>query len=257
MQQTFFVIKRQRRLVHIASNIHMHKYQVLAQYLKNEIESGRLAYGDKLPTEDNLIKLFNISRITVRQALSQLEQSGYIRKLQGKGSFAAYQKTPMQLNILQGFTEEMRQKGFAPSTRLYETELITADAALAQRLEIEEGVQVYQVKRLRLADNVPMCIEWLHVPFYQCPNLDKEDLTTSVYDIFRNRYGHTLHYADQDIEAGYTGEEAAELLGVSPDAPALYIRRVTYLENNVPLEYVSSIYRGDRYRMHARLNLNP
>lgn len=232
---------------------HAPKYRVLAQYLQDEIESGHIAYEEKLPTEEDLIKLFNISRITVRQALSLLEQSGHIQKQQGKGSFSMYQKTRMQLNILQGFSEEMRQKGLMPSTKLLESELITAGKSLAAHLAIDEGVQVYRVVRLRLADDTPMCIERLHVPFYLCPNLAAEDLTGSAYSIFRQRYGHKLAYADQEIEAGSTGAEAAKLLGVQASAPAMLTYRTSYLENNIPLEFVSSIYRGDRYKIHARL----
>lgn len=232
------------------------KYQRLALQIKEDIVTGRLVLGQQLPTEEALALHADVSRITVRQALTQLEQGGYIHKIQGKGSFVAWEKTQMQLNLLQGFSDEMRAKGFVPSTRLVQITQANADDDIARKLGTEEGTPLYKLIRLRMADDVPMCIETLHVPAHLCPALENEAVEGSMYSLFRNRYGHKLLFANQEIEAGIIGAAEAHLLHVREGSPALYTTRITYTDNNAPLEYVTSIYRGDRYRITARLEYN-
>lgn len=231
------------------------KYRRLCRHLQEEIRSGRLAYQQKLPTEEQLSESFGVSRITVRQALTLLEQNGYIRKLQGKGSFAIWQQTQMQLNMLQGFSEEMRKKGLVPTTRLLDIGRVAAGDAVAAQLQLAAGDEVYRVVRLRLASDVPMCIETLHTSPALCPNLEKQALEGSIYTVFRSAYGYTLHYADQEMEAGRVSARDAATLGLAGGAPVLLTRRTTYLADGRPLEYVHSTYRGDRYKITARLEL--
>lgn len=231
------------------------KYRKLTRHLQEDIKAGRLPYQQKLPTEEQLTKQFGVSRITVRQALTWLEQNGYIHKIQGKGSFVTWQQTQMQLNILQGFSEEMRKMGLQPSTKLVEVGLTGADETVAAQLQLPPGASVYRLVRLRLASGVPMCVEALHVSEALCPGLENQPLTGSVYSIFKNEYGHRLQYADQEMEAGRAGAKDAAQLGIGVGVPILLTRRTTFLQDGRPLEYVQSAYRGDRYKITARLEL--
>lgn len=231
------------------------KYRMLARHLREGIQSGRLPYQQKLPTEEQLAAQFQVSRITVRQALTLLEQQSYIHKMQGKGSYVIWQQTQMQLNSLQGFSEEMRSKGLVPTTKLLDVGLTDADEAVAAQLQITPGQPVYRVVRLRVASSVPMCIEALHVSQQMCPDLDKQTLNRSIYDIFTKTYGYTLRYADQEMEAGQVCKEDAVHLEIAQGAPVLLTRRTTYLDDGRPLEYVHSTYRGDRYKITARLEI--
>lgn len=229
------------------------KYRVLADRLLEEILSGKRRYFDQLPTEHSLMAEYNLSRITVRQALALLESKGYIRRTQGKGSFVSYKKTQMQLNALLGFSEEMLQKGLTPSTRILEITRREAGSQIAPRLQIGAQEEIYRLVRLRLADDKPMCIESLHVPSALCPNLERERIDGSVYSIFRDIYGYVLRYAEQEIEAGAANAWEAAHLDVAQGVPSLIALRTTYLDGDKPLEFVSSVYRGDRYRITARL----
>ncbi len=229
------------------------KYRALASRLLEEILSGERRYFDQLPTEHSLMAEYGLSRITVRQALALLESGGYIRRTQGKGSFVCYKKTQMQINALQGFSEEMLKKGLVPSTKVLEIAREEAGEQIALCLKIGAREEIYRLVRLRLADDKPMCIESLHVPAAMCPGLEKERIDGSVYSIFRDVYGHVLHYAEQEIEAGRTKVWEAKHLDVAQGVPALITSRTTYLDGDRPLEFVSSVYRGDRYRITARL----
>lgn len=233
------------------------KYRRLFLQLQDEITGGQLAFQQQLPTEEQLARRFGVSRITVRQALDLLERNSYIQKVQGKGSFVIYQKTQMQLNLLQGFSEEMQQKGMQPSTRLLEVRRVPAGEELADALGIEADEEIYRVVRLRLADADPMCIEALHVPAALCPALEEKPLEGSIYAVFRSQYGLRMAWANQQIEAGFAGQEDAAHLGVEQGAAALITTRTTYLDSGQPLEYVTSVYRGDRYRITARLEYGP
>ena len=111
-----------------------------------------------MPTEETIGETFGVSRITVRQALDGLAQSGYIYKIQGKGSFVAAKKAGMQLNHLIGFSDEMRSIGMEPSTSLISQSLEFPSEPVANALELDGTQKVYIISRLRCADAVPTCL---------------------------------------------------------------------------------------------------
>ena len=118
-----------------------------------------------MPTEETIGETFGVSRITVRQALDGLAQSGYIYKIQGKGSFVAAKKAGMQLNHLIGFSDEMRSIGMEPSTSLISQSLEFPSEPVANALELDGTQKVYIISRLRCADAVPMAVETVYLPF--------------------------------------------------------------------------------------------
>ena len=140
------------------------RYNQIAEYYQKLIESKQLRSGEKMPTEEQICALFQVSRITVRQAMSELVQAGYIERVQGKGSYVKTPKTNMQLNHLQGFSEEMRAIGKVAASRLIDTGIENCDLMVAEHLGIETGTQVIYIKRLRLADNEPVAVEYVYIP---------------------------------------------------------------------------------------------
>lgn len=229
------------------------RYNQIAEYYQNLIESKQLRSGEKMPTEEQICALFQVSRITVRQAMSELVQAGYIERVQGKGSYVKTPKTNMQLNHLQGFSEEMRAIGKVATSRLIDTGIENCDLMVAEHLGIETGTQVIYIKRLRLADNEPVAVEYVYIPFYLCPELLQKDLNGSLYSLL-GEYGLKVHRASQNISAGYSPRNICELLNIKQASPTLNIERVTYLENGIALEYVQSSYRGDRYTFHVEMS---
>jgi len=207
-----------------------------------------------MPTEEEICSMFKVSRITVRKALDGLTNSGYIYKIQGKGSFVDTRKTDMQLNHLVGFSEEMRAIGLDPKTELIDVSTVFPSESAALELCIPRDQMVYQILRLRYADQVPMAVECVYMPFYRFAGIEKHDLTKSLYELLGNYYGCEVNRATQSIRAGVAPQREQKLLLIPPGSPVLMVRRTTYDTENLPFEYVESVYRGDKYVFSVNLN---
>jgi GntR family transcriptional regulator len=133
--------------------------------------------------------------------------------------------------------------------------LVQADANIAAILRVKVGQLLFQVKRLRLANGEPLAIENALISFFGCENLMEEDLAhNSLYQMLAEKYGQAPVEADQELEARLASEEDARLLMINKGDPVLHTRRTTYTDRNQPLEYATSVYRGDKYRFYTRLN---
>lgn len=227
------------------------KYRQLQHVLEEMID--RLQPGDPLPPERELEQEFGVSRVTVRQALQQLVLAGRLERIQGRGTFVARPKVE-QVLALTSFSEEMVQRGMRPGSRTLGVERIAARGPIAQALELPEGAAVLVLRRLRLADDEPMALETVYLPAERFPDLERTDLTNrSLYAWLAERHGVELSHATQTIEATVLGAEDARLLEVAPGMPAFRLERVSYDQFGRPVELVRSLYRGDRYKLHARL----
>lgn len=229
------------------------RYMQVMNYYIPLIKSGKLKEGEKMPTEEEICELFNISRITVRRALDGLQQSGYIYKQQGRGSFVSCKKTGFQLNHLKGFTEEMRALGKEPSSEIIFFDIVTPDDKAAQVLGIDKSQKIYLLERLRLTDHMPIAIERVHLPFYRFPTLQTANLKGSLYEILNYQFGCESYKGIQEIHAGLASEQEAKLLKITPGCAVLHINRTTYEQDGAAYEYVESTYRGDQYQFSVTL----
>lgn len=230
------------------------RYIQIIQYFADKIEKGDLSNGDKLPTEEEICKFFNVSRITARQALNELANGGYIIKKQGVGSYVR-NKMKMQLNSLQGFSEEMRSKGLTPMSKLLSVEICNPNIEVAEKLKIDLSIKVYLICRLRFSNDMALSLENAYLPFFMCPDIERYDLTGSLYKVLYDNYNICAKKANQSIEAGFIDKKTAKLLDIKPGTQALIIERVTYSNEN-PFEYVKSVYRGDKYKFYVDLYKN-
>ena len=229
------------------------KYNQIANYYKHLIESDALKDGDKLPSEAEISALFRASRITVRRAMEEIVKDGCLERIQGKGSFVRKMKQDMQLNHLRGFTEEMKAKGLLVSSQVLSVGMESCTPQIAKHLEIESYSQVLSIQRLRLIEKEPVAFEHVFIPFHLYPELSKKDLSGSLYALLAEN-GLTVSRASQSISAGFASPKVRELLKVNPKTPMLIIERVTFQEDNTPLEYVLSTYRSDRYTFHVDMS---
>ncbi|MCM0646910.1 GntR family transcriptional regulator [Clostridium swellfunianum] len=230
------------------------KYQQIIQYIIDKIEKKEFKEGQKLPTEEELCSYFNVSRISVRKAYDELMHQGYIIRKHGKGSYVNTSLMVMQLNSLQGFTEEMRSRGIRVTSKVLKFELVNAEQEVSNKLQIEKNSKVYAIERLRYTDNEPMAIETVFIPYFYCPDLENHNLTNSLYEILQNYYKISPVKASQSIEADLANKREHEILNIKLKAPILKIERISYLNNNTPMEYVTSLYRGDKYKFYVMLN---
>lgn len=229
-------------------------YQIKTRLLES-IETGQLKPGDRVPSERELTTHFNVSRMTARQALTELENQGYLYRLQGKGTFVATPKLDQPLAGLTSFTEDMRRRGLEPGAQVLSAEEVPAGRKAARALGLSETALVFRLERLRLAGGDPMALEIAHVPATLVPGLAEEGaLERSLYGLLRERYGIRLIRATQSLEAVAANEYEAQVLHVKEGTPLLLLERVSRDEQDRPVEFVRSLYRGDRYRFITELN---
>lgn len=221
-------------------------YYQLEELIKNSIEEGKLKPGDTLPSEREYTEKYEISKMTVRQATTNLVHNGYLVRERGKGTFVANQKIEQTLKGLTSFSEDMRSKGMEPGTKILDFKIVSTDQDIAKKLNIEEGSPIYKIERVRLADGFPMAYETSFLSIVS--GLTEEIIKGSLYDHVEKTLGLTIDYATQVMEASTARARESDILGIHEGAPILVISRITYLKNEKPLEVVNSIYRGDRYK---------
>ncbi|MEV6660525.1 GntR family transcriptional regulator [Nocardia fluminea] len=207
--------------------------------------------GDLLTSERNLMQDYGVSRITVREAVGQLVNEGYLVRVRGKGTFVAHRPVQSRLHLA-SFTEEMRALGHHPTTLVLVAEEAIAPEATARALRLPQGALAYHVRRLRLADDDPISVDdaWFNPELV--PGLISHDLTGSIYRTTADRYGRPIERAVQTVDAQAAEAGVAALLGVKKGAPVLHFDRVSF-SAEVPIEHTHSWYRADRYRVQMEV----
>jgi GntR family transcriptional regulator len=229
-------------------------YFQIRQSLLDQIRSEELKPGDSVPSEQAISAQFGVSRMTVRQALKSLADLGVIYSRRGKGTFVADNKLEKSFRQVLSFTEEMTARGSTASSRLLRFCVEPADEPAAAALRLPVGEKLNSLKRLRLADSVPMGIEWSRIPLRLCPDLQKTlSPSGSLYHTLTQHYGIKIAVTDEVAEAGLADTEQAQLLHIPRRSPVLLFSRISYVESGKAVEYVVSIYRGDRYKIVNRL----
>jgi GntR family transcriptional regulator len=230
-------------------------YEQIKEYILSNIQAGHFKPHTRVPSERDLAQHFGVSRLTVTKALKELEQGGVVYVRIGKGTFIAPETINLQLDTLMSFTEEMNQRGHTVGSRVLSAQLSTANGEVAQKLGIMVGTEVIQLRRVRLTNGQPIALESSTLIASLCADiLDKHNFAQeSLYQVLRDVYGIRLTYGEQTIEARQASRDEACVLEVTEGDPVLAILRVTYNDQDKPVEYVSSAYRGDRYKFRAVL----
>ncbi len=229
-------------------------YQQLYEMLRGNITRGEWKPGDLIPAESELIERYGVSRITVRQVLDMLVQEGLIYRQRGRGSFVAHPAVEQVLQRLVSFTDDMRQRGFAPSTRIVSSGLLPAPADIAGQLHILPGEELAKIERLRLADGEPMSVEESYLIHRYVPGiLEKDFVADPLREVIDRNYGVRWLRARQVIRAINAPPALAVTLSVRPNVAVLFIERVSFSQQNVPVEFLRIYHRGDRYALHSDL----
>jgi GntR family transcriptional regulator len=212
-----------------------------------------LETGAAIPSERQLSSALGVSRLTVRAALDELVREGHLSRRRGAGTFVSEPKIAQELTMT-SFTDDMRRRGLAPASRTLELKVVQAHARLGRILHVSPSERVVAAKRLRLADGETMAIEELHVREALVPGLTARDLEEhSFYELLRDRYGIVIAGGVQAIEPTVTNEDESRLLDVPLHSPAFLFERISRTGGGDVVEYVRSIYRGDRYRLVTEL----
>jgi GntR family transcriptional regulator len=223
-------------------------YQQIKQNLLQDIESGILEPHTQLPSERKLVEQYGVSRITVRQALSELVQQGYLYAKPAKGFFVAEQPQPYELNVLLSFTSVARERGLNPSGRVLEADIVPASQALARQLLIPLGAEVVFLVRLRLINDMPVRIEQVWLPHDRCPGILKHDLNeASLYAILRDEFGLVLTQAHTTIRARLASAQEREWLELADPDAVVTVDQLTLGQDGRPIELSLMVIHPRRY----------
>jgi GntR family transcriptional regulator len=214
----------------------------------------QLGVGTAIPSERQLSVDLGVSRLTLRAALDDLAREGYLVRRRGSGTYVQQPKIAQELTMT-SFSEDMRRRGMVPGSRTVSLARELAGARLGRLLQVSPGEKVLVIKRLRLADGETMAIETLHLPESLVPGLEAGDLDNgSFYELLSERYGVEIAGGSQAIEPTVTNEEESAALGVPLHSPAFLFERTSRDDSGRIVEFVQSVYRGDRYRIVTELS---
>ena len=229
-------------------------YLQIKNVLAQRILDGDYVPHERLPSESELMKVFGVSRITVRQALRDLHSDGLVFSVQGKGTFVSKPKAMQDVQRLQGFGESIAPQGYEASTRVISIMETRPNKEVAEALGIKQTDSVTEIKRIRYLNREPISIDHSFYPLEIGRKLAGRDLTQDIFPLLENDFDLLLDYADLRIEATLADEEQASLLNCGVGSPVLMIRRLVFdkQDNKISFEYLS--HRGDAFQYHLRAN---
>ena len=229
------------------------KYFSITQDIIQLIRTGKLSPGMRIPSENQIIEKYGVSNTTARKALQELTTGRWVVKIKGKGTFVHARGVVRSVDRILSFTRNMTEAGFQPSTKVLHQGVLRKgySAVINGRRYSIEG-PVLKVHRLRFADNVPMMLEIRYISLALCPGVDKLELTGSLYDIYRGRYGRELTEIHQMLSACMIESETAAFFDIHEPVSGFQVDGVTFCGREIILEMERSIYRGDRYTFAVR-----
>ena len=226
-------------------------YYQLQEVIRTRIENGEWGPGQQLPPEADLCKEFNLSRGTVRQALSDLVREGMLHRRRGKGSFVAAPKIQQDLNSLLGFSDYVRNVlGADLGSRLISVNVVPATPSIARTLGVREGSDVVEVRKVKLVDDQPFFLAAAFLPRDANPGLENDNHSNgSLIQMLRDRYNFQVAKVKGWFEPVLVTEYEASLLEVEKDSPAMLYQRIRYDADEKPLMLSKNVIRGDMCRI--------
>ena len=230
-------------------------YYQIQQSLLEQIRSGSLKAGQPVPSEQEISLRMGVSRMTARQALKSLCSLGVAYSQRGKGTFVSRFKLEKNFRQVLSFSEEMHERGSRPRSKVLDFRRTHADSQISDALHVADGNEVFLLRRVRLADSAPLCLESTHLDVRLCPDLQETfNPRESLYNFLAEHYGIRIDFADEVAEASLASTEEARLLRIRKNAPVFRFTRTAYLHSGEPVEFVRSVYRGDRCKIVTRLS---
>ncbi len=224
------------------------KAQIVKNYILGNIENGIYRVGHAIESEPALVRKLGISRVTIREAIRELVEENILERQHGRGTFVLEQPLFKGFQCGLGFSDEMHRHGMTPSAKFVEVKQCNADKEVAKQLHIKEGSLVWNVKRLRLANDHPIAVENEYFALGIVPHLDEEIVSKSIYGYLDEQNIH-LSYADQKFDAISADETLAKQLHVSIGEPLIRMYIIAYLKNGTPFNCGTTYYRTDIFKL--------
>ena len=214
------------------------------------IEAGRLPRNGKLPSERELVDLFGVSRITIRHAMRDLVQLGFLQSQPGKGFYVAEPQRGFELHLLKSFTATALANGRRPGQRLLAARIARAPLEITRPLFLPEGAEVVELSRLRLLDDVPVVIQTDWLSAARVPgliDLDWSSSNRSLYAEIRERYRIRPVRGQTTLSARLAAASEANLLGLEPPAAVLTVDQIAFDARNRPVNLTTLKHHPERY----------
>lgn len=232
-------------------------YIQLVEILKKKITSDEWPVGSQIPTEDELCKLYDVSRSTVRTAILELVRFGFLKRQQGRGTFVSRKIITTGLAVLTNFKELMLAEGLKYSTKLLVRTMVMPTDDIDKNLGVSLDKHVIYIKRLRSVDKEPLLIKETYVPYHLCPALLKEDVEkNSIFELLESKCGIQITKAKGFVEITYLTKEESSLLKLPKGSPALLFTQQIYADDTV-VKFVRMIKRPDRFRYFIEVERKP
>jgi len=232
-------------------------YLQLLEILEGKLESGEWSVEMQIPTEEELCRIYDVSKATVRQAIATLARQGYLRRQQGKGTFVRKRVIADDLGFFTSFREQMFEAGVDFSTKILvkTTTMLTEDLAL--NLEVPDDRHLIFLRRLRSVDGEPVLLEEAYLPFQNCPGLLHDDIENdSLFVLLTQKYGVQITKVKRYIGLTHLSQEEAELLDLREGAPALLHTQYFYAGEEQVM-YSRAVKRPDRFQFFIELDRKP
>jgi GntR family transcriptional regulator len=229
-------------------------YGKVEEVLASEISQADLRPGDQLPSEDELVTRFAVSRITVRRAIQNLIQRGLVEIKRGRGTFVLAPRVTQDLTRLTGFVEDMDAQGRKATARVVSQTIVAANARVAAHLNLAKGTRVTRIERVRLANATPMSFDETYLPLEIGRKIVRNDLRVNpIFALLEDKYGIPLTEAEYQLEATIASPHIAEALAVPKGSPIFQIERTSFTTGGRPIDYEILSYRGDLIRFVTHL----
>lgn len=226
-------------------------YYQLKQIILQKINDGEWLPGCAISSERELCNIFNVSRMTIRQALNELVVEGILYKEKGKGTFVSQPRVE-QMDVM-SFTDAATNKGLEAATEVKAFEIESPDLYVLEKLQLMELENVYYLQRVRKANNQIVAIEELYLPERLFQGLDEKDLSGSFYKILNENYGYTIDHAETSLEAVIPDKDELKLFKEEQTIPLLKTCSVYVTDKSLRLFYEESLYRSDKYLLNINI----
>lgn len=229
-------------------------YAQVEAALASNISEGTLALGSQLPPEESLMTRFGVSRTTIRTTIQNLARRGLVEIRRGKGTFVTQPKITQDMTALTGFVEDMEALGRSASARVLSREIVPAGEDVSRRLGVNRGAMVVRIRRVRIADSVPLSFDETFLPRDLGEKVMSDDLENQpIFTLLERKYATPLLEAEYRLEAVAAGPDVAAALEIATSSPIFLIERTSYSDGQRPVDYEKLHYRGDQIRFVTRL----
>jgi GntR family transcriptional regulator len=229
-------------------------YTQIKEAIRAKIIDGTYVGHQQLPSENDMIAAFGVSRITVRQAINDLQKEGLLFKVHGKGTFVALPNVSQELTHLQGFGEAMHRLGHETFSDVFGLKTVKVPGAVRAKLQLDDGSPVTEIRRVRYLNREPVSIDYSWVRHDVGARLTEKNLREKdLFSLLENELRQPLHSADVEIDATAATNDVATRLKVAPGSPILRIERLTYAQGEKPLVFEYLHYRAETFKYKMKV----